>query len=313
MNSQHLNVSNAVALYLEDCLAREQSFRTIEGKSSTLNQFVRYCDSNGISDISLITLSQLEGYRRFLIKQVKPNGEMLDISTRRNKLTHVRVFFRRLYELEYLEKNPADKFLVPKRPRRLPEGILSPEELEAIFQQTEIYGPKGVRDKVVLEMYYASGMRRAELAGLAVFDVDTVKNLVRIRNGKGRKDRIVPIAKRTSEMVTCYLNTIRPKLSSIASGDTLFLNDRSTPFTPQQLSSLVRKYVTYAGVRRKGACNLYRHTAATQMLENGADIRIIQEQLGHADISTTQVYTHVTNKQLVETYQRTHPAALNGK
>ena len=144
-------------------------------------------------------------------------------------------------------------------------------------------------------------------------DVDIHKSLVRINKGKGGKDRIVPIAPRTSNMLKLYAEQVRSKGFQFSSGKWLFLNNRNEQFTPKQLSTLVRKYAVRAGVDRKGACNLYRHTATTQMLENSADIRVIQQQLGHEDLSTTQVYTLVSPTLLIDTYHKTHPAASDGK
>jgi integrase/recombinase XerD len=244
------------------------------------------------------------------VEYVTPQNQKLDVATRRNKLTAVKVFLRRMFELHYLKENPAARFVLPKRPRRLPEGILVSEELEAITRQTELHGDSGKRDKVIIETYYASAIRRAELSRLTLFDVDTKRFLLRVNKGKGQKDRVIPIAQRTCEAIEDYVANVRPGYVNFESGNVLFLNDLGKPFTPRQLSTLVKKYVMRAGVNRKGACNLYRHTAATGMLDNGADIRIIQEQLGHADVSTTQIYTHVSNKKLQEVYHQTHPAAL---
>lgn len=305
-----LTVNAATEVYLQDCIAQEQSPQTVEGKRSTLKQFCAHCVKVDVDELDVITLSTLRRYQQFLVAYRTKQNRPLDVTSRRNKLVIVREFCRRMYMLEYLDSNPADRFEVPKRPRRLPNGILTNDEIAAIFKQTTLHGDVGKRDRCIFELYYASGMRRAELSRLMLNDVDIVKHLVRINNGKGQKDRIIPIAKRTCDMLLDYVNSIRKTHASFHSGEWLFLNNRHRQFTPKQLSTLVRKYVIRAGVNRKGACNLYRHTAATQMLENGADIRIIQEQLGHADLSTTQVYTKVSNKLLIDTYHRTHPAAF---
>ncbi|WJG07952.1 tyrosine-type recombinase/integrase [Aliiglaciecola sp. LCG003] len=305
-----LTIEAALSLYYQECIAREQSPRTVEGKRSTLNQFLNFCHSNGIITLNAVALAHLRGYQHFLIEYRTKQGKPLDVATRRNKLVAIREFLRRMFLMDHIDVNPADKFEVPKRPKRLPSGILTEDEIAAIFKQTALHGENGLRDKAILELYYASGMRRAELSKLTLNDVDVNKNLVRINDGKGHKDRVVPIASRTAKLLLEYANTARKNNATFQSGEWLFLNNRSQQFSPKQLSSLVRKYVIRAGVNRKGACNLYRHTAATQMLENGADIRVIQEQLGHADLSTTQVYTKVSNKLLVDTYHRTHPAAI---
>lgn len=308
-----LSIINAISVYLEDCMARAQSPATLEGKRSTLNQFAACCFKSDVRTIGHISLSVLRAYQQFLATFQTRQKEHLDITTQRNKLVMVRDFCHRLYLLEYLDKNPADRFEVPKRPRRLPDAILMPDEVEAIFQQTVLHSEHGLRDRCILELYYTSAMRRAELSRMTMNDVDVDKSLVRINKGKGSKDRIVPIARRTSNMLRQYAQNVRSKRGQFSSGNWLFLNNRHEQFTPKQLSALVRKYVVRAGVDRKGACNLYRHTAATQMLENGADIRVIQQQLGHEDLSTTQVYTLVSPALLIDTYHKTHPAASFGK
>ncbi|NKI19331.1 tyrosine-type recombinase/integrase [Spongiibacter sp. KMU-166] len=136
--------------------------------------------------------------------------------------------------------------------------------------------------------------------------------MLTIRKDKGEKDRRVPIAKSGCVWVQLYLTHVRPGLQQLDSGDALFLDNRGRPFREHQLTQIVSKYVRRAGIRKPGACNLFRHSTATLMHENGADIRVVQEMLGHADISTTQVYTHVTINHLREVYAKTHPAARSG-
>lgn len=305
-----LTIAKGIELYLEDCIARELAPRTIEGKRSTLQQFERFCTSQGVLNITDMNLRCLRGYQAFLVKYRTRQGFPLDVTTRRNKCVTIREFSLRLFMLELLNENPAGRFEVPKRPRRLPDSVLSEDELEAIFAQTKLHGDYGKRDLVILETYYSTAMRRAELTRLRLSDVDIKKRLIRINKGKGQKDRIVPFAPRTADMLVDYVNGLRRKQIRFASGDWLFLDNNGEQYTPSQLSRLVRKYVIRAGVNRRGACNLYRHTAATQMLENGADIRVIQAQLGHEDVSTTQVYTKLRCQNLIDTYNRTHPAAF---
>lgn len=305
-----LTITEGINAYIEDCVARELSPRTLEGKSSTLAQFERFCAAEGVSYITDINLRCLRGYQAFLVNYRTKQGRPLDVTTRRNKCVTVREFCKRLYMLELLEDNPAGRFEVPKRPRRLPDSVLSDEELDAIFAQTTLHGDDGKRDLVMLETYYSTAMRRAELTRLRLSDIDIKKRLIRINKGKGQKDRIVPFAPRTADMLVDYVNGLRRKQIRFSSGDWLFLDNSSQQFSPQKVSRLVRKYVIRAGVNRRGACNLFRHTVATQMLENGADIRVIQVLLGHEDLSTTQVYTKIRDQNLIDTFGRTHPAAF---
>tara|TARA_R110002072_G_scaffold33030_9_gene100272 strand:+ start:23674 stop:24681 length:1008 start_codon:yes stop_codon:yes gene_type:complete len=305
------SISGHIESYLSDCLACEQSPRTIEGKRSNLLFFHRWCVTSDITAIDKITLQDLEAFRhRVFSYQKQITLEPLDPATRRVKLTAVKVFLTRLYELEVLEKNPAAKFKLPRVPRRLPRGNLCSVELDAVFDRALKDPCMGIRNRAILEVYYASGIRRAELAELKLSDIDYINKTLTVRLGKGRKDRRVAIAQRTCDWIQCYLKYTRPKQAQLSSGVYLFLNNIGSQFTNSQLTRLVGNSIRLAGVEKDGACNLFRHTAATEMLENGADIRLIQEQLGHADISTTQIYTHVSIKKLREVYQQTHPAAF---
>jgi len=305
------SISGHIKSYLDDCLACEQSPRTIEGKRSNLLFFHRWCKTNDTTDIDDITLQDLEAFRHRVFSYQKPISlEPLDPATRRIKLTAVKVFLTRLYELEILDKNPATKFKLPRVPRRLPKGSLCSEELGVIFDRALKDHNMGVRNRAILEVYYASGIRRAELAALQLSDIDYVNKTLTVRLGKGKKDRRVAIAQRTCDWIKFYLVHVRAVQAQLGSGTYLFLNNIGGQFTNSQLTRLVGRSIRLAGVEKDGACNLFRHTAATEMLENGADIRLIQEQLGHADISTTQIYTHVSIKKLREVYQQTHPAAF---
>ena len=169
----------------------------------------------------------------------------------------------------------------------------------------------GIRDRAVLETYFATGIRRMELAGINTIDVDMISGLVTVLRGKGAKDRRVPIANRACAWIERYLEKSRPILAGEFSDDALFLDDKGLRFRGHQLSYKVSTYVKAAGIRHQGACKLFRHSTATLMHEKGADLRYIQEMLGHTDISTTQIYTHVTINRLREVYARTHPAARN--
>lgn len=299
-----------IAEYLEDCLARGQSDRTVDGKRSALRAFAAWCVTLGLWHPRDVTEDQLELFRRFLCKYRQPRtGQPLCLATQRKRLTHVKVFFQRLKRLHKLLVNPAEDFELPHVPRRLPMGVLNLEEIEAVCRQALLHGQLGLRDRAVLETYFATGIRRMELARLDIEDVDLAEGLLTVRLGKNRKDRRVPIARRACDWITVYLRDVRPRLARVESGPALFLDSQGRRFREQQLTRLVSKYVKRAGIQKRGACNLFRHSTATLMHENGADLRYVQEMLGHADISTTQIYTHVTICKLREVYARTHPAA----
>jgi len=161
----------------------------------------------------------------------------------------------------------------------------------------------------MLEMFYSTGMRRMELIRLSVFDVDRSLGVITIRQGKGRKGRVVPFGERARYWLDKYLNESRPIFTLHRPSDTLFLTSPGKAFTPNHLSWLAGRYVRSANVGRNGACHIFRHTAATLMLEGGADTRYIQVMLGHARLDTTQIYTHVSIRKLKQVHTRTHPSA----
>lgn len=160
-----------------------------------------------------------------------------------------------------------------------------------------------------MEVYYATAIRRSELVRMKMVHIELGKGILTIVEGKGLKDRRLPIAQRACDWVSRYLDEVRPKFVTIDSGDAMFLSRNGFPINPDQVGQMVGKYVRRAGIDKPGACHLFRHAGATSMLDAGADIRYVQEMLGHADISTTQIYTHVAIKQLERVYNRTHPAA----
>lgn len=181
--------------------------------------------------------------------------------------------------------------------------FLSFPSLERLFRQAIIGGTKGIRDLAIMETFYATAIRRMELANIKLYDLDRQEEGVsqlRVNKGKGAKDRYVPISNRALTCIDEYLTKCRPKLENFHSGDTLFLSNIGKPFRPTQLSELIKKYLISAGFDVNAACNVFRHSAATHMLSNGANLRQIQEYLGHADLSTTQVYTHIVQSELNE-------------
>ena len=153
----------------------------------------------------------------------------------------------------------------------------------------------GLRDRAILETLYSTGMRRLELIGLSCYDLDRERGTVMIRQGKGKKDRMIPIGERALAWIDQYLESARPDLVVGQDDGTLFLTNAGEAFTPDRLTQMVRDYVDAADIGKRGSCHLFRHTMATLMLENGADIRFIQAMLGHAELSTTQIYTQVSS------------------
>jgi len=169
--------------------------------------------------------------------------------------------------------------------------------------------PMGLRDRAILETFYSTGIRRKELSQLAVFDLDAERGTILVREGKWRKDRMVPIGDRALAWIEKYLSEVRPQLVVDPDPGNLFLGQTGEPLAPGWLTSRASTYIHKAGLAKQGGCHLFRHTMATLMLEGGADIRFIQEMLGHATLQATQIYTKVSIKKLKEIHTVTHPGA----
>jgi integrase/recombinase XerD len=176
--------------------------------------------------------------------------------------------------------------------------------------QAETNTPAGLRDRALLEMLYSTALRRMEAANLAVYDIDFTRRLVMVREGKGRRDRFVPIGARALAWLDKYLLEARSQLLA-ANHESLFVTDYGLPASPEFIAQRVRTYMDCAGVRQPGSTHLLRHACATHMLEGGADIRFLQAMLGHATIETTQIYTHVAIEKLQAIHEATHPARLH--
>jgi len=273
-----------------------------------LGLFCAWAVAQGVTEAGALTRAVLEAYRRHLRDYRKPGGAPLSLASQHARLTHLRVWCAWLAREQYLAANPAVGLELPRVEYRLP-AVCSVAEVEQVLLQPDLGEPVGLRDRAILETFYATGMRRTELLRLALPDLDWGRRLVLIRQGKGRRDRVVPIGPRALGWVARYLAEVRPRHVGAQGASIVFLTTRGNAFHPNHLSALVRDYVAAAQLGKRGACHLFRHTMATLMLEGGADIRFIQEMLGHADLTSTQRYTHVTVQQLQAVHAATHPAA----
>ena len=299
-----------VMRYLEWLRVHNYSTCTVENREACLGYFVAWCLERGLTQPKEITKPILERYQRSLYHWRKRNGEPLSFRAQHTRLVPVRALFRWLTRQNYLLYNPASELELPRLERRLPKHVLTITEVEQVMRIPHLDELRGVRDRAILETLYSTGMRRRELIGLALFDIDRERGTVMIRLGKGKKDRMIPIGERALAWIDRYLEEVRADL--VVGRDpvhlaTLFLTHTGEPFTPNRLTQLVREYVQAAKLGKSGSCHLFRHTMATLMLENGADIRYIQAMLGHAELSTTQIYTQVSIRRLKAIHAATHP------
>ncbi len=288
---------------------KNYSDRTIENREVYLNYFTIWCEERSLNQPTEVTRPVLERYQRYLYYYRKKNGQPLSFRSQHARLVPVRAFFKWLTKNNYTLYNPASELELPKLENRLPKHVLTEREVEQIMNLPDINDPIGIRDRAMLETLYSTGMRRMELINVKLYDIDADRGTVMIRQGKGKKDRMVPVGDRALAWLNKYIHEVRPSLVIDPDDGTLFLTKLSDAFSRNRLSQLVRNYVDTADIGKRGSCHLFRHTMATLMLENGADIRFIQQMLGHARLDTTQIYTQVSIRMLKEIHAATHPAA----
>lgn len=295
--------------YLEWLRVRHYSERTVVNREKAVALFIAWSEARGLLRPMEVTKPILERYQRHLYYVRKADVKALSARGQVWRLGPVRAYFKWLTQQNVLLWNPASELELPRTQRRLPKHVLSESEVEMVLALPDVKGVFGLRDRALLETLYSTGMRRKELIGLGPFDIDTERGTVHIREGKGGRERIVPIGERARLWIEKYVSESRVELLVPPDASVLFLTRFGEAFSPAALTNLVRGYVDRAELGKTGACHLFRHTLATVMLERGADIRYIQEMLGHAELSTTEIYTQVSIRKLCAVYEATHPAA----
>jgi integrase/recombinase XerD len=291
---------------------RDYSENTIRNQHMHVRYFLQWCSERGLTDPLEVTRPVLERYQRHLFHQRKRNGEPLTFRSQHARLVALRSWFRWMTRQNHILHNPASEIELPRLPQRLPRNVLSAQEAEQVLAVPDIHDPIGLRDRAILETLYSTGMRRMELIHLTLYDLDLERGTVLIRLGKGKKDRYVPIGERAAAWVRKYIAEARPKLAADPDHGILFLAHTGEEINRDMMTMMVRAYVVKAKIGKAGACHMFRHTMATLMHENGADIRFIQEMLGHVKLETTERYTHVAIRTLQQVHAATHPAAMLG-
>lgn len=283
---------------------------TITSRRVYLGFFITWSIERGLNQPCEITKVLLERYQRYLVNYRKKNGDPISIRSQHTRITPLRAFFKWTARENITLYNPASELDLPRMEKRLPKHVLNEPEVEKVMGTPNLQDPLGIRDRAMLETLYSTGMRRMEIINLKYHDLDAERGTVMIRQGKGRKDRMTAIGERALKWIRKYIDDVRPDLVREPDCGTIFLTNLFQPFTANRLTQLVRDYINAADIDKSGSCHIFRHTCATLMLENGADIRFIQQQLGHASIETTQMYTQVSIRKLKEVHTKTHPSKL---
>jgi integrase/recombinase XerD len=267
----------------------------------SLSEFADWCAARQIVQPREITLPLISEY----LAACKRRG--LSASSIKLIVVALKVFFRFLTGKGALERDPTEMMTLPRIERFLPE-TLNELEVEQLIESIDTVEPLGLRNRAMVELLYASGLRISELANARLENFDSNERIVRV-TGKGNKTRLVPVGKNACEALATYLATERPKLVKRRTGSEIFLSSRGTKLTTTRIWQIVKKCAKRSGLEANIYPHLLRHSFATHLLGNGADLRIIQEMLGHADISTTQVYTHVDQQRLKAVHHKFHPRA----
>lgn len=304
--------------YFTDLRVKNWSEQTISRRKHSLLRFTRWIQTRGCHSLQEVTPEIAEAYQRSLyhlgnLRTRKP----LRFATQVSYLIAMTHWLQWACLKKLLPYNPAVNLDLPKEEKRLPAAYLTLDEVERLINQPDVETKLGVRDRTMLEVLYSTAMRRAELLNLTPYDIDRERRLIVVRQGKGKKDRVVPIGVRALEWLTRYQQEVRPWIAAgyasrvrmrIVPTDRLFLGNSGNVMKHGTFSVMVRKYLRSAGINKPGSCHILRHTAATLMLENGADLRSLQTLLGHQSLNTTQIYTHITIDRLRQVHDQTHPA-----
>jgi integrase/recombinase XerD len=299
-----IELDRAVDLFLDHLkVERGLSVHTLDGYGRDLARLVRFLAARGRVTADQVATADLTDH---LLELAEGN---LSPRSRARALVAVRGLFRHLVAERWLDADPTELIDAPKVVRRLP-GVLGEEAVARLLATPRRDTPRGLRDAAMLELLYAAGLRVSELVGLPIGDANLNAGFVRV-TGKGKKTRLVPLGAAAREAIERYLAEVRPAWAR-ADATALFLTERGRPMTRQGFWKLLRGYARAAGVRLPAgevSPHKLRHSFATHLVERGADLRAVQAMLGHADIATTELYTHLSRARLIEQYRRAHPRA----
>ena len=304
-----LKIERRVSQFEEHLAMENYSPLTILGYVKDLRFFLRYLQTLDVRDLTAVTGDSLYKYQLH-VYQEKHKDKSLSLMTQRGRLVAVRSFFHYLLKRGRILTDPASGLELPRVKKRLPRGVMTVREVNKILAQPDVDTPLGLRDKALLEVLYTTGMRNGELRNLTLHDVDLESRELRINDGKGQKDRVVPLGEIAAHYVAQYLDRARPALVGKRpdAAARLFISRRGRPLDPLVVNDrIIRKYVHQAGITKHVTAHGFRHTCATHMLKGRANIRHIQALLGHKSLDTTQMYTHVEVGDLKREHRRTHP------
>lgn len=279
---------------------RHKSLNTVESYKRDVTQYISYLDGTGVTDISSTTKTTVLSYLLYLQKEGRAS------STVSRTLASLRSYYLFMMQNGVVKSNPTSNLEAPHVEKKIPK-ILSGEEVELLLEQPKNCDNKGIRDKAMLELLYATGIRVSELIDLDVSDVNVPMSFVRCKGGK--KERIIPMGHQAKDALENYINNVRKYMVKDENETALFVNCSGARLSRQGFWKLIKYYQHIAGIETDITPHTLRHSFAAHLLENGADLHSIQEMMGHADISSTQVYSRMMNSKIKDVYAKAHPRA----
>ena len=279
---------------------RHKSLNTVESYKRDVTQYISYLDGTGVTDISSTTKTTVLSYLLYLQKEGRAS------STVSRTLASLRSYYLFMMQNGVVKSNPTSDLEAPHVEKKIPK-ILSGEEVELLLEQPKNCDNKGIRDKAMLELLYATGIRVSELINLDVSDVNVPMSFVRCKGGK--KERIIPMGHQAKDALENYINNVRKYMVKDENETALFVNCSGARLSRQGFWKLIKYYQHIAGIETDITPHTLRHSFAAHLLENGADLHSIQEMMGHADISSTQVYSRMMNSKIKDVYAKAHPRA----
>jgi len=302
-----MNFDELLTKFLGWLQIRNYSPRTVSDYGYNLGSFFRFLEQKAIADVQGITTATLTDFQRWFYYQPTKRGQARGVVNQNLVLATVKSFFRFLKNEGYIHGNPAEAVEYAREPRSLPRNVLTPKEANRIIDSIDTTTALGYRDRTILEVFYATGVRNQELRHLTVADANLEEELLRVNSGKGGHDRVVPLSRVACKFLETYIKGIRPQLLGGKATDKLFVSMRGNPIDPHTVGDVVKKYARLASVKKHVTPHVWRHTCATHLVKNEANLRHVQDILGHRSLNTTERYLRLTITDLKEAHRKFHP------
>jgi len=308
-----MDTDQLIESYTTHLRALNRTPKTVTSYALWIRRFFDFIETIGLHDAADVTAATLHAYQRHEAQQINAKGRVNSIKVQNQHVGIVCGFFKFLHIEGYTAHNPAQHIELAKVPERLPRDILTVREAKRLLKQPDTSTLLGYRDRTIIEVLYSTGIRRQELLDLTLDDIDLETGMLTVRQGKGAKDRVVPLGTIAARHVETYLNGIRDELLSKrvagprAETKAVFISARGLPFSRNALAERIEKIAQAAGIQKPVTPHTFRHTCATHMIRNRANVRHVQEMLGHKNLNTTEQYLHLTITDLKEAHHRFHP------